>query len=284
MRCSRWKLHLRPKHLSSAHIKDKDIPPLPRGKSVVDVLKDFIEYLFQCAERYIQESHPRYIWLSVKDDIQFIFTHPNGWEGAQQQKIRRAIELAGLVPSTPDGRARVRFLTEGEAGLHFCIWDLFASGIPDQEQYPEGQGVVVIDAGGGTIDLSMYSMKLNPTSFDEIAPAECKYTFPFCDNFPYHVFRPSPRFSLRYAKSKGTIATYAIFLLPACTLTSLETGKLQGSRYSSPEMIDDITNTFDQTTKLHICNAEQPAYIKVGSLRENALDHGIKAGRLRLSG
>jgi hypothetical protein len=88
--------------------------------------------------------------------------------------MRRAIELAGLVPGTPDGRARVRFLTEGEAGLHFCIWDLFASGVPNQEKYPQGQGIAVIDAGGGTLDLSVYSMKFDPILFEEIAPAECK--------------------------------------------------------------------------------------------------------------
>ncbi|KAF8141960.1 hypothetical protein EV363DRAFT_1468651 [Boletus edulis] len=246
-----WKLHLRPKHLSSAHIKDNDIPPLPKGKSVVHVLKDFIDYLFRCAETYIQESYPRYIWLSVKDEIQFIFTHPNGWEGAQQQQIRRAIELAGLVPSTPEGRARVRFLTEGEAGLHFCIWDLFTSGVPDQAKYPRGQGVVVIDAGGGTLDLSVYSMKFDPTSFEEVAPAECRLQ--------------GSVFVTRRAKE-------------------LLQRKLRGSRYSSPEMIDDITTTFDQTTKLHICDAKQPAYIKVGSLRENDPDHDIRAGKLRLSG
>ncbi|KAH0836421.1 hypothetical protein J3R83DRAFT_8024 [Lanmaoa asiatica] len=224
-----WKLHLRPKHLSSKHIKDDDIPPLPKGKSA-------------CAETYIQESYPGYIWQSVKDDIQFIFTHPNGWEGAQQQQIRRAIELAGLVPST------FRWTC---SRLHFCIWDLFASGEPDQEKYPDGQGVVVIDAGGGTLDLSMYTMKLDPTSFEEIAPAECR-------------LQGSVFVSRR---AKGLLQK-----------------KLQGSRYSSPEMIDDITNTFDQTTKLHICNAEQPAYIKVGSLRENDGRHDIKAGKLRLSG
>ncbi|KAF8552723.1 hypothetical protein OG21DRAFT_1511130 [Imleria badia] len=246
-----WKLHLRPKHLSSAHIKDNDIPPLPRGKSVVHVLTDFIKYLFQCAETYIQESYPEYIWLSVKDDIQFIFTHPNGWEGAQQQQIRRAIELAGLVPGTPDERARVRFLSEGEAGLHFCIWDLFESGVPDQAKYPEGQGVVVIDAGGGTLDLSMYSMKFEPTSFEEIAPAECRLQ--------------GSVFVTRRAKG-------------------LVQKKLRGSRYSSPDMIDDIINTFDQTTKLHISSADQPAYIKVGSPRENDAKHDIRAGKLKLFG
>ena len=49
-------------------------------------------------------------------------------------------------------------------------------------------------------------------------------------------------------------------------------------------MIDDIINTFDQTTKLHVSNAVQPAYIKVGSLRENDPEHDIRAGKLRLSG
>ncbi|KAG9309464.1 hypothetical protein JVU11DRAFT_10433 [Chiua virens] len=246
-----WKLHLRPKHLPSVHIKDDDIPRLPKGKPITHVLRDFIKYLFQCAETYIQESYPRYIWLSVKDDIQFIFTHPNGWEGAQQQQIRRGIELAGLVPSTLEGRARVQFLTEGEAGLHFCIWDLFASGVPDQKKHPNGQGVVIIDAGGGTLDLSMYSMKFNPTSFEEIAPAEC--------HLQGSVFVTQ--------RAKGLLQR-----------------KLAGSRYSSQDMIDDITSTFDQTTKLHISNAEQPAYIKVGSLRENDPEHDIRSGRLRLSG
>ena len=226
--CSaRWKLHLRPKHLSSVHIKDDDIPPLPRGKSIVHVLTDFIRYLFQCAETYIRESYPRYIWLSVKDEIQFIFTHPNGWEGAQQQQIRRAIVHAGLVPSTLDGRARVRFLTEGEAGLHFCIWDLFASGVPDQEKHPQGQGVVIIDAGGGTLDLSMYSMKFDPTSFEEIAPAECT---PYSLWNGRHVFSFLSPGRLQGSvfvtrRAKGLLKSTRCFLCLTCTLTGLKTRK-----------------------------------------------------------
>ena len=71
-----------------------------------------------------------------------------------------------------------------------------------------------------------------------------------------------------------------------CNLTVLisKTEKLQGTDYSSPEIIDDITNTFDQTTKLHIRNAEQSVHVKIGSLRENDRDHDIQAGKLKLSG
>jgi len=46
-----WKLHLRPKHLASAHIKDEDVPPLPSGKSAVDILTDFIKYLYTGAKK-----------------------------------------------------------------------------------------------------------------------------------------------------------------------------------------------------------------------------------------
>ena len=35
--------------------------------------------------------------------------------------LREAAVLAGLVPDSMAGRARVHFVTEGEASLHFCI-------------------------------------------------------------------------------------------------------------------------------------------------------------------
>lgn len=36
-----------------------------------------------------------------------------------------------------------------------------------------GQGVIIVDAGGGTVDLSAYFMTVTPASFEEIAPTEC---------------------------------------------------------------------------------------------------------------
>ena len=35
--------------------------------------------------------------------------------------MREAAVQAGLVPDSMAGRARVHFVTEGEASLHFCI-------------------------------------------------------------------------------------------------------------------------------------------------------------------
>ena len=46
---------------------------------------------------------------------------------------------------------------------------------PVEDDY---QGVVIIDAGGGTIDISVYSVVSSPTvTVKEIAPAECKFLY-----------------------------------------------------------------------------------------------------------
>lgn len=53
--------------------------------------------------------------------MQFVLSHPNGWEGAQQTKMRRAAIQGGLIPDTDEGKSRIRFVTEGEASLHACV-------------------------------------------------------------------------------------------------------------------------------------------------------------------
>ena len=89
------------------------------------------EYLFNCARNFIVESHASgaSMWKSFGNRIEFVLTHPNGWEGPQQQQIRQAAELAGLVPSGEKGQLQLHLLTEGEASLHFCMMTTLASGM-----------------------------------------------------------------------------------------------------------------------------------------------------------
>jgi hypothetical protein len=106
-----------------ANIKDQDLPDLPPNKTAVDVLSDFLVYLYQCAKDFIQETHANGIelWRSVEHSVQFVLSHPNGWGGAQQSQMRCAAILGGIIPDTEEGRSRIEFVTEGEASLHFCI-------------------------------------------------------------------------------------------------------------------------------------------------------------------
>lgn len=117
----RFKLHLRPRTRATTSVSD-DIPPLPPGKTAVDVFADFLRYMKGCAKTYIEETHPvdgLDFWRSGKEE--YILSHPNAWEGAQQTLMRRAAVQAGLVPDTPEGQARISFITEGEASLNFCV-------------------------------------------------------------------------------------------------------------------------------------------------------------------
>ncbi|KAG1903416.1 uncharacterized protein F5891DRAFT_1019283 [Suillus fuscotomentosus] len=257
-----WKLHLRAKHLASSHIRDGDIEPLPQGKSAVEVLADFMRYLFQCARNYIQESHLDF-WRSIKNSIEFVFTHPNGWEGQQQQQIRRAIELAGLI-SSKEEQSHVHLLTEGEASLHFCVTNVIASDrfsqtpidvsdySDDEEDQSDNQGVIVVDAGGGTIDLSAYSMKLSPTSFEEIAPAEC------C--LQGSVFVTSRARTLLQKKLSGS------------------------EHYSNPKIVAQMAEIFDNSTKLRFRKPDEPSYIRFGTIRDKDPKYDIRSGQLKLAG
>ena len=96
---------------------------------MVEVFGDFLKYLLECASSYIQDTHANGpdLWNSVKSHIDFVLSHPNGWEGTQQSEMRRAAVLAGLVPDNASGHARLSFVTEGEASLHFSV----QNGLPD---------------------------------------------------------------------------------------------------------------------------------------------------------
>jgi hypothetical protein len=124
-RTTRFKLHLNPESSRKIFLDSEEpLPPLPRTKSATEVLSDFLHYLFHCTKSFIIESHlpgGAEFWKSFGDRIDFVLSHPNGWEGVDQSNYRRAALMAGLVISEDDGMERIRFVTEGEASLHYCI-------------------------------------------------------------------------------------------------------------------------------------------------------------------
>lgn len=245
-----WKLHLRPRNVPSLHVDDLDIPPLPPFKNAIDILTDFLGYLFQCARTYIEESHAngRDVWTSFGDNIDFVLSHPNGWEGPQQAQIRKAAVQARLVPDTPEGQARIRLVTEGEASLHYCLESRNAA-----DGFRDDVGVMIIDAGGGTIDVTSYYMTSSesPPMLHEIAPAECRL--------------------------QGSV-----FVTQRAGQHLRE--KLQGSRFGTEEDINLMKNEFDKTTKLRFSNPNDPSFIRFGTVRDRDLDYNIRSGQLKLPG
>ena len=115
-------MHLRPAHLVAEQgFNVKDIPPLPRNKTVIDIFSDILRYMYKSTKQYIRERQGDDIWDSVGTNVEFILSHPNGWEGKQQSEMRRAAVSAGLVATVSEALERISFVTEGEASLHFCL-------------------------------------------------------------------------------------------------------------------------------------------------------------------
>lgn len=105
--------------------------PLPRKKTAVHVFGDFLAYLYRCTRDFITDTHGNgaQLWNAVEHNIQFVLSHPNGWEGPQQSKMRRSAVYGGLIPDTNEGKARIRFVTEGEASLHACVLNGLAADV-----------------------------------------------------------------------------------------------------------------------------------------------------------
>ncbi|KAF8907433.1 hypothetical protein CPB85DRAFT_1254346 [Mucidula mucida] len=243
-----FKLHLRPKALAASHITDADIPALPQGKTVLDIFADVLRYLFAAVKLYITETMPSGASLlsSVEHNIDFVLTHPNGWEGQQQGLMRRAAVVAGLIKDGI-GQDRLQFVTEGEASLHFCI----NKNVLTKDQI-NGKGIIIVDAGGGTVDLSAYANKTNTdNAFEEIAPTECRL--------------------------QGSV------LVGRRARAHIE-AKLRNTKFGAVEDVNHMASVFDKSTKLSFRTSNEPAYIRFGSARDKDLTVDIRNGQLKLDG
>jgi hypothetical protein len=60
--------------------------------------------------------------------------------------------------------------------------------------------------------------------------------------------------------------------------------KLSGSKYGSPEMIAQMTNVFDKTTKVQFRTPDESCYIKFGTIHDNDPEYDIQSGELKLAG
>ncbi|KAJ3494374.1 hypothetical protein NLJ89_g10822 [Agrocybe chaxingu] len=240
----RFKPHLRSK-TAPGRLINEYIPPLPPNKSIIEAFADFLLYLLQCASKYIQDTHPNgpRLWSSVEDSIDFVLSHPNGWEGMEQNQIRKAAVLAGLIPDSPSGHARIRFVTEGEASLHFAV----QQGIL-VEAMEGGNAVVVVDAGGGTIDVSSYTSRQGHLTRLLLLNAGHFYGSLF-------------------------VSIHARVYL-------------QHFLADSPYLddIEHIVECFDDTTKMRFKSDTNQQYIKFGSTRDNDATYNIRFGQLKLDG
>lgn len=106
---------MRPAHLPI--IRDLELPPLPNNVNVDKIFSDHLGYIKEQVKAYITTTYGSggNIWDLLSPTMYVILTTPNGWEGAQQNRMRQAAITAGLVDQA--GGRRVKFVTEAEVRL-----------------------------------------------------------------------------------------------------------------------------------------------------------------------
>ncbi|KAH7336871.1 hypothetical protein B0J17DRAFT_446061 [Rhizoctonia solani] len=147
-----FKLHLHPSDMQAKHGLKLD--PLPPGVTLRQIYSDFLGYLLKHTKAFFEDRilDGKQIWERYSPTMEVVIAHPNGWGIREQTFLRTAAVAAGF--STSDQAAKkVRFVTEAEASVHFCINHTNLGNV-----LKPGINFAVCDAGGSTVDTTLYSV------------------------------------------------------------------------------------------------------------------------------
>ncbi|KDN40994.1 hypothetical protein RSAG8_07700, partial [Rhizoctonia solani AG-8 WAC10335] len=163
-----FKLHLHPPHLTAQH--GLDLEPLPFSVPLSQIYSDFLGYLLQHTQTYFEDHiiDGKRTWQQYKPTMEVVLAHPNGWGIREQAFLRLAAVKAGFTNAN-DAATRVHFVNEAEASVHFCaLYSDIGS------QLKPGTTFAVCDAGGSTVDTTVYAVKsLNPIRLEETRASDC---------------------------------------------------------------------------------------------------------------
>lgn len=149
--------------------------------------------------------------------------------------------------------------------------------------------MMLVDAGGGTVDLSTYCFtSTSPVTLEEIAPIGCK-----CLNQAYQLSRRlanscmtgilqgSTRVNVRAAQFLRCMISFYFFSDP---LTKSFLAKLAESKYGYYDEVKNMVDSFEKYTKPTFKDSNDKAFIKFGSMRDRDPEFGIRNGQLILEG
>ncbi|KAG8712280.1 hypothetical protein FRC11_000550 [Ceratobasidium sp. 423] len=182
--------------------------------------------------------------------MEVIIAHPNGWGIREQTFLRKVAVDAGL--STSDQAQRnIRFLTEAEASVHFCIYHTNLG-----NRFEPGTNFAVCDAGGSTVDTTLYT-----------------------------VTSAHPVLKLEERRASACVQAGAIFVDVEAerhlrkTLSGVGLGEDEVRDYTKAGMKD-----FESGAKRGFQDEAADQYVTVGNSRFNNTSIRARRGRLTLSG
>jgi molecular chaperone DnaK (HSP70) len=114
----------------------------------VDVIADYLRFLKDFAWEEITEATSGHL---KEKEIRWCLTVPAIWTDADKQLMRRAAQKAGIIGTSEDEAERLILALEPEAAAMYCQER-------DQHELKEGSRFMVVDAGGGTVDITVHEV------------------------------------------------------------------------------------------------------------------------------
>ena len=139
---------------------------LPHGKTAQDVASDFLGHLYRHTIRRLESI----IGKEALNQTPILFqcTVPAKWSFAAREATRQAAQRAGIGSRRLD---EMVMTDEPEAGAIAAISQTVASF--DSNPFKKNSCIVVVDAGGGTVDLTSYRLQRDePLRLEEACVGE----------------------------------------------------------------------------------------------------------------
>ncbi|KAJ9320746.1 hypothetical protein DTO027B3_8215 [Paecilomyces variotii] len=133
----------------NTYIDPINLPPLPPGKSEIDVAADYLFKLRQAMRAQLQKTLGE-VFDREERNIRYFLTVPAIWNDAGKAATRSAAIQAGFLRDENDNR--LTLISEPEAAAMFCS----KTGLLNLKI---GDAILIVDCGGGTVDLIAYEVE-----------------------------------------------------------------------------------------------------------------------------
>jgi hypothetical protein len=133
----------------SNYIDPVSLPPLPQGKTEINVAADYLAQLHEAMRIHLQKILGD-VFYREEYNIQYYLTVPAIWDDAAKASTRAAAIQAGFIRDEND--KRLTLVTEPEAAAMFCT----KTGLLNLKVR---DSILIIDCGGGTVDLIAYEVE-----------------------------------------------------------------------------------------------------------------------------
>jgi hypothetical protein len=131
------------------YIDPANLPPLPPGRTEIDVAADYLYHLRQAISKRLQKTLGE-VFTREESNIRYYLTVPAIWNDAAKAATRAAAMKAGFIRDENDNR--LTLITEPEAAAMFCA----KTGLLNLKIH---DAVLIVDCGGGTVDLIAYEVE-----------------------------------------------------------------------------------------------------------------------------